>query len=711
MNRSDPTTLENAHGSSLDQELTVDEVVQLQDLSQTEADEPSVTKPETASASPAMLPPGPIPVPRPPILVRRNVSGRYRSGGAGFQLELRVDVDGKRPTKCISGDFFQVLGATTTYFGSFIVDTPTISATATTVTIEGTGTYTFSAGAPKIRVTIPRRFIFQPPAAATVQFFTLNNQPGATYLCQFVSAFFRTVQYETDHVDDVTAQLFQQYNTGSLPSGGPARTLSVASAYAEAGIEVQVIPSGPAVPHSEDGPDHVWSDSELHASMVAHFSQWQDVPQWKVWELAAQLHELGPNLLGIMFDYHDAHQRQGCAVFYAGLAGTTPDKLRTQLYCYVHELGHCFNLMHSWQKSFATPPGADRPSALSYMNYPQLYPGGSNAFWNSFAFQFDDPEIVHLRHAFRNHVIMGSDNFGIGAGLQDLNAFAAPLEDKSGLRLELSVAPEHKDKSFLFGEPISVVVRLSSKTVDGKVVHPYLHPNAGLVQLGICNPGGDVKAYRPLMEHCVSGQEVRLNAVNPVVETSVYCGFGKDGFYFDRTGFYQLRAIYTALDGSKVMSNILHLRVRHPVTAQDEDVADLFFGQDQGTLLYLLGSDSEYLKHGNDAFNEVLAKHPTHPLADYVRLIQGINAARSFKIVTPEKKVVARKARNKESVQLLTSLAESAEKGTSRIDPITVDNNVLTSLAKAQRGLGDTAAAKKTEERMKVVAAKAGKAA
>ena len=710
MNRSDPTSLDHAQGNFIDRELTVEEVVQLQDLSQSQSEETNILT-EASEAEGAALPPGPIPAPRPPILIRRNVSGRYRSGGFGFQLELRVDVDGKHPLSKISGDFYQILGATTTYFGSFTVNSPTITANPAMVTIEGLGTYTWSAAAPKIRVTIPRRLIIQPPAPATVQFFTITNQPGATYLCPFVSVFFRTVQYETDHVDDVTAQLFQQYNTGSLPSGGPARTLSVTSAYAEAGIEVQVLPSGPAVPHTEEGTDHVWSDSELHASMVAHFSQWKDIPQWKVWELAAELHELGPNLLGIMFDYSDAHERQGCACFYAGLAGTTADKLRLQLYCYVHELGHCFNLMHSWQKSSAIPPGTDRPGALSYMNYPQLYnpgggqPGGTNAFWSAFPFQFDDPELIHLRHAFRNHIIMGGDNFRIGAGLEDTQTFDRPVEDNSGLTLEIFTTT--KDKSYLFGEPITIRVRLSSKMAEGKTAHPYLHPSAGLVQLGICDPAGNVKVYRPLIEHCVGSSEVRVAPSNPQ-ETSVYCGFGKDGFYFSRTGFYQVRAIYTAVDGSKIMSNVLHLRVRHPVSTEDEEVADRFFGQEQGTLFYLLGSDSEYLKHGNERLNEVLEKYPAHPLADYVRLIQGVNASRTFKIVTPQKRIVARKAKQ-ESISLLSALAESADK--SRIDSLTIDSNVLPSLEKAHRNLGDSIAASKVEERRKKGVAAKGKAA
>src|SRR5262249_58958611 len=170
--------------------------------------------------------------------------------------------------------------------------------------------------APRIRVTIPRVWFLQPPAPATVQFFTLAGSPGATYLCNFESPYFRTVILETDRVSDATTPVLVSYNTGSLPSPGPPRTLSVASAYGEAGIEISISRGNSVVPAGEEGINHTWSDAELHASMVGHFSLWLEQPQFKVWELNAFEHDLGPSLLGIMFD-QQGRQRQGCAVFYA----------------------------------------------------------------------------------------------------------------------------------------------------------------------------------------------------------------------------------------------------------------------------------------------------------------------------------------------------------------------------------------------------------
>ena len=69
--------------------------------------------------------------------------------------------------------------------------------------------------------------------------------------------------------------------------------------------------------------------------------------------------------------------------------------------------------------------------------------------------------------------------------------------------------------------------------------------------------------------------------------------YGKEGFYFERPGTYRLRARYTAPDGSIVVSGTTTIRVRPPATAEDVEVADLLFGDEQGTLMYLVGSDFE----------------------------------------------------------------------------------------------------------------------
>ena len=630
----------------------------------------------------------PVPIPWPlPRPVRRAVSGRYRSAGHRFQLELRVDVDGARPTMHVSGDFYSTSGATTTYHSSWRIDSISLPSTYPVVLIEGIGSFTFPAAAPKLQVRIPRTPQSHPGAHAIVQFFTLAGVPGATYLCHFQSDYLRSVRYEQDYEVGVTP--FVSYDTSQLPSGGPARTLSVAAAYAEAGIEMQTSGVWNAIPAPPGG---TWSNAELHAAMQVQFSLWVDLPQWAVWLLAAHEHEFGSGLYGIMFDQQGA-QRQGCATFDIGIGGATPDKQRLQQYTYTHELGHCFNLLHSWQKGLATPPAPNRPAALSWMNYPWYYPGGASAFWSAFPFQFDDLEVIHLRHAFRNDIIMGGNPFTVGSALRAAEALGDPEADGSGVQVEL-----RGSSSVAFGEPVVVEIKLSATDQRGKLVHTLLHPNFGALQIAIRKPSGSSVVYEPLIAHCAEAKLVRLDADRPALYASAYIGYGKGGFYFDEVGPYQIRGLYAALDGSQIVSKVMKIWVRAPREAADQEVAELLQGDQQGALLYLLGSDSPFLRSGNDALEAVVEKHPDHPLAVYARLARGVNLAREFKTITPEKEVTVRPPQIAESTALLGPVidASAADKG---VDNITL-NEAMRALVRGQKTAGDDKAARATADRM-----------
>jgi hypothetical protein len=592
----------------------------------------------------------PIPLP----FLKRRVMGRYRSGGMPFQVELRVDIDGPRPTMRVSADYYSVSGATVNYFGSMRVDGISVSVSPTRVTITGLGVYTWSAGAPRVKITIPRVPIVTAPGAATLQHLTLAGAPGATYICKFVSRFLRSVLFEQDRQDTVPAP-FAAYNTGSLPSGGPARTLSVAGAYAEAGIEMQTAGVTDVVNTSETGADGTWSDAELHAAMVRHFSLWRDLPQWAVWLFHAKLHDLGPGLYGIMFD-QVGRQRQGAAVFYESLAGTTADQQRLQVYTCTHEIGHCFNLLHSWQKSLAIPPVPDRPNSLSWMNYPWRYPlGGPGAFWNAFGFQFDDQELIHVRHAFRDSVIMGGNPFRVGSALEDPEGWRDPIEDQSGLKLEL-----RGPRSFGFGVPVSVDLELSATDSRGRRVPQRLRPRNGNVEIAIRQPSGRVLVYKPLLHQCALDDIVILDADTPGITETAFVHYGKDGFYFDNPGSYRLRARTVAADGSIVLSNLLDVRVQSPVTREDDEAAELMFGDEQGMLMYLMGSDFEQLEAGNDALRELQERYSDHPLAAVARLVQGVNAAREFKNVGADNSVTVRQPKRQEADELLAGVMDVA---------------------------------------------------
>ncbi|SEF67326.1 hypothetical protein SAMN05444920_101339 [Nonomuraea solani] len=604
------------------------------------------------------------------------ISGLYQGQDGDSRLALRVDVDGTRPTGRVSGDLFTVAGATTSYTGSFVVNAPMVQAEGDEARIQGRGDFTFTTAVRDVSVTITGG-----GGTAAVA--------GRTYQISFASPHFRSVLLE---VDSVTGSVpFVSYQTGSLPGpgGSPARELTVSAAYAEAGIELTL--AQPEVVSVEgSGADLAWDDAELHHAMTRHFSAFGDVTAWRVWLLVASKHVGGYR--GIMFDYNDAHQRQGAAVFYDAIKGTTPQAQRAQLRTYVHELGHAFNLLHSWQKNLGRPPQPLGPDGgfgdLSWMNYVQNYrPGGETGYWAAFPFQFTDPELVHLRHGFYRDVAMGANAFGTGAA--EIDPFEQPVEDHSGLRLELRA----KD-SFELGEPVVVEFKLSYAG-EPRATHGHLHPDTEFTQVSITQPGGRTVLYRPMMRHCVdTSPEIRLDEGNPAMYRSAYIGHGRDGHYFQQPGEYHVRAQYIAADGSRIVSPSCLVKVRFPVGKDDHQVAELMLGDEQGQLFSLQGSDSPALRSGNLALDEVIGKFGNHPLAVYARMVKGLNAEREFKELTPGNRLRIRPPDPKQGIEHLSAVARDAG-----LDNITL-NLVMRRLARAEARQGDLGRANAVMDKM-----------
>lgn len=618
--------------------------------------------------------------------LRRTVSGRYLANAGAWRVELRVDIDRAGALNMASFDFFQV-GTTTTYWGSFRMDNPVINYTTTNATIEGSLAGTRSMWANRARITIARNYNSQ-PAAAAVLVLMQNNVAGTTYTCGFQSNYFRRVLLETDVESGTT--LFGSYNTGTFTNPGPTRTLSVVSAFQEAGIDMAYTGSNNTVNTSEAGSDSKWTETEMHASMVKHFSVYKNQPNWSVWLFAAK-RATSSTLLGIMFDYLSSNKphRQGCAVFQDTLANyhSGNDYVRNQLYTYVHELGHAFNLLHSWDKS--------RPDSLSWMNYPWKYNqrNGAGKFWSDFTFGFDEGELRHLRHGYYNNVIMGGNDWAVGAGLEAPHSHAEDLaseifEDQSNLKLEL----EPVKASFAFGEPVVVEIKLRSKSREPLAVNAHIHPKFEQVRVGIMKPDGKVVAYEPVGHNCMAEKLETLDEANNTIYASAYIGYGKDGFYFDSPGFYKLKAAYRNADGSLIQSEEVKIRIKSPLNVQEDAIADSYFHDDVGMLFYLMGSDSASLQNGNNILKEVSEKYAKNHLSIYADFVLGINESMTYKIVNPETNGLIIRERDLKEASAHLGKVFDESKGSQGMDNITL-NFAYRQLADGMLKEGDEQAA------------------
>ena len=600
-------------------------------------------------------------------LARHMVSGSYVALQSGWRLELRVDVDRPGALNMASFDFFQV-GSSTTYWGSFRMNSPSINYTSTQAIIEGSITGTRTMWANKARIVIQRNLIIQPAAAAVLTLMQ-NNTSGAVYTCNFQSRYFRTVLLETDVESGTT--LFGSYNTGTFTNPGPTRTLNVVSAFQEAGVDMVYTGSNNTINTSEAGGDSRWTETEMHASMVRHFSVFRNLPQWAVWCFAARRATSG-SLLGIMFDYLSSNKphRQGCAIFQDTLASyhSGSDYTRNQLYTYVHEIGHAFNLLHSWDKS--------RPDSLSWMNYPWKYDqrNGSGRFWANFTFAFDRNELIHLRHGYYNNVVMGGNDWAVGAGLEAPHSHAEDMaldvtEDNTGLKLEI----EPVKQSFALGEPVVVEIKLRTRDKEGRVVNAHIHPKYEQVRVGIMKPDGRVVAYEPVGHNCMAEKVEKIDESKDTIYASAYIGYGKHGFYFDVPGIYKLKAAYRTQDGSVVQSADVKIRVKSPLNATEDSIADAYFHDDVGMLFYLLGSDSPSLENGKNLLKEVSAKYAKNPLSVYADFILGSNEAMTFKIVDPETNGLIVRKRDVESASLHLDKVFAESAGVGGLDNITLN--------------------------------------
>jgi hypothetical protein len=593
-----------------------------------------------------------------PFLIEKNkVFGRYTGQFGPFEMVLRIDIDGFNPLLKVSGDYFLNAGQTKSYFGSFLADGITASIVDGMIMINGMAKTSWSTSYTRLKITIKQTSVFQALSPAMLQWYHAStNTPGAMYVCSNTGRAFRTAQLEQDCVEGVTP--FVSYNTGLLPSGGPDRMLSINTAYQEAGIDMIASGISNVMPMDISGPDTEWTNAELHNAMINHFSVYEEKPELAIWLLHANEHSFGPGLHGIMFNQQGL-QRLGCAIFYKSLAGTTPEQQRMQLYTCIHELGHCFNLAHTWQKSYATPPKPHISDSLSWMNYPQFYPGGHSAFWNAFSFQFDPVEVTHLRHGFRPNLIRSRNPFSQGA-LPDIGVlFEENVENNSSLILKLEAK-----QSYHLGEPVFLETQLRTTSMINQQVNSNLHADFGFVTIGIKKPGGEVLVYEPIAEMDADPKYAVLNASQPAVYQSSYIGFGRSGFIFDQVGTYRLRAVYYHRDGSRIISDTLTLRVNNPVTADDNEIANIMLNNDVGYLLSFSGSDAPYLQKANDSLDVLLTeKYKDHPLAIYVQYIKGVNAQRAFKTITPDKKIQIRKSDFEWGQALLKTVIDKSKAG------------------------------------------------
>jgi hypothetical protein len=626
---------------------------------------------------------------------RLPAAGRFSGITDGVRVDLRIDLEGALPV--VSGDTFSVPAGV--YLNSFVLegDRPVLLPVPSDAPIAGIARWAVPIETPKISVTVDK---LAPGGTATLTSGTADDASLTRFGCAYVSRFLRTVDWEIDFV--AGAVPFTQYATTDNPRPDLAKkVMTVQSAFAEAGIELRTSGISNVIPLDLAYDDARWSAAELHAAMEKHFSGYLDAPQWKLWTFVANLDADG-DFNGSSFDLKGRH-RQGVVMFYDALVKNNLIGTRDGLRSWVHETGHAFNLMHSWEKQLGNPPQQPGERGghgdLSFMNYPHKYQSAAledegleriAAYWNAFAFQFTPNELRHLRHGFYLDVVMGGNDSDVGGADQSwadaLAQSQAGQAGTSGLRLEMSGRG-----TYLHGEPVVAEIKLS---LDGSKPQAEaaadLSPQGGNLAVLITDPAGATRPFRPIVTKCgAQPHTVTLDATTPALYDSAYLGYGANGFTFTEPGTYRLTALYKAPDGTTVTSPDRTIEITAPASDDDRQAGDLLTGSQQGTLLAFLGSDAPQLAEGNAALDTLIANHPDHPLTVYARMVKGANAGRHFLTLTTDGIQVRATDTNTSIAQLAAVVQTTLDPGTDAgVDNITL-NETMRRLARAHARAGD----------------------
>lgn len=586
----------------------------------------------------------PIPLPKPlPIPLLWPVSGLYawspivapwplpfplEPAPKGFRPirkeEIRLDVDGRYPQMTVSGTISGFLVARIHWIARLRkIDS---SRWAGVIWYKDGATASFPYTAVDVTATSSPF-----PSGRSVKItFSGGGVPKRTVVYRFVSAYFRTVSLEFDFQAGEVADT--EINTCAhpvRPASLPCENLTVPTVFRRVGCQVTTNP-GSTVPAP---PGTTWSDMEMHDAMQMHWSRFANNAQWAMWVFYASLHEAGTGLGGIMFDDIGTNHRQGTALFVDSFIAQPPandpnpaawiDRMR--FWTAVHEMGHAFNLAHSWQKSLGTPwvPLANEPEARSFMNYPYAVAGGQGAFFSTFEYRFSDQELLFIRHAPERFVQMGNAAWFDHHGFEEA---AAPEEP--ALKLELRVNRERARYEFM--EPVWLELKLTNvgdqpRLVDADVL------DADSLTVILKKEGKEARQLVPFRQKCVQPATKALMPGESIYGT-VLASAGLNGWDVAEPGTYLIQAAAHVSD-EDVVSAPSVLRIAPPISRDEEYAAGDVFTQETARVLVFGGS--RFLEQSNDVLQEVVERFPERRIALHARVALGNPLTLNYKRLMP----------------------------------------------------------------------------
>lgn len=520
--------------------------------------------------------------------------------------ELRLDVDSRYPQQTASGTLF-----------SFNRNRAHWIASLTKLGANlWRGNIWFKDGQasmlPYTNVEIKTTNILFGEKKASVKFYG-GGAPSLVRTFKFASSYHHTVEFEYDVVDGTTA--VTQINTHAhpnRPASLPNETLTIEKVFQRSGFNVSISAGSGGLPITGAGADHRWTDMEMHDAMQIYWSRFANKPQWAMWVLFAAQHVQGSSLGGIMFDSIGANHRQGTAIFNNSFIADAPAGdpapaawvARMKFWTAVHEMGHAFNLAHSWQKHIEAPwgttwiPLTSDTEARSFMNYPYNVAGGQSAFFSDFDYRFVDEELLYMRHAPARFVQMGNEDWFTNHGYEQ------PM-DQFNANLSLEVRANRPQPRFEFLEPVTLELKLKNVSLENQILDIHAIEEADHLMVLVKRPNGEVRRWQPFAHKCHK-PGVGLLAGGDSLYASLPLFAGTSGWLFDEPGKYEVKVMMEH-ENLMVTSQDLAVFVMPPRSYEEQVLAQDFFSDEVARTLAFGGS--HVLVGANDVLHTLQAKH------------------------------------------------------------------------------------------------------
>jgi hypothetical protein len=548
--------------------------------------------------------------------------------------ELRVDVDGWYPQMTVSG---MVRGGANRLEWIASVNRVAVN------TFEG-GIWYKNGQASLLPQTAVRVVIDAsggPRSLKAIATFSGGGLRPTSRVFAFVSRSFRSVEFEYDHVAG-SNPVFEIDTAAhpNRPASLPAQTLSIEDAFRRSGFAVSKSGGDSPVPISGAGANQTWSDQEMHDAMQVHWSRFANRPQWSLWVFWAALHDRGTSLGGIMYDDIGPNHRQGTAIFTEAFIKNAPAGdpapsawvARMRYWTAVHEMGHAFNLAHSWQKDhppqWGAPwiPLANETEARSFMNYPYNVSGGQTAFFSDFDYRFSDQELLFMRHAPERFVQMGN------ADWFDNHAFEnAQVSPEPSLKLEARV--NRAKPVFEFLEPVMIELKLTNVSGAPLIIDQHVLEGAHDLTLILKAKGKPARQWHPYATYCLEPDATVLQPGESFYHP-VFAGAGSNGWDVAEPGRYLVQACLRHGD-EDVVSAPLELVIRPPLDREEEVLAQDLLTDDVGRVLAFDGSRE--LETAIDTLKLAADKFKRRRLAAHAQVALGLTEARPGKLLREKK--------------------------------------------------------------------------